>query len=302
MPQPGPEPDVLQACSPAKINLFLEVEGRREDGYHELTTVMGRVDLCDILNFRRTDDGRIRLRLAASGEERASPVSAGFPLDGQNLIVRAAAVLQEQSGTALGADIVVAKRIPLQAGLAGGSGNAAVTLRTLNRLWNCGLDESALGELADSLGSDIRFLLTGSRIAVCTGRGNRVRPLPFCGQLHGVLMIPSSGNATAAVFRTLRTGAGQADRRHPAALLRALQEGRMQGLSGLCFNRLQHAAAELNPDVDRILKQLRHTAGNAMVTGSGSACFALTESARQARLLASRLRSRTDDQVIPFCI
>ena len=301
MPPPHPEPDVLQVRSPGKINLFLEVEGRREDGYHELTTIMGRIDLSDILRFRRRNDGRIRLRPADAGEN-PSPVSSGFPLDRSNLIVQAAAALQQRTGTSLGADITIAKRIPLQAGLAGGSGNAAVTLRTLNRLWNCGLDESALGELADSLGSDIRFLLTGSRIALCTGRGNHVRPLPFCGRLHGVLMIPSSGNATDAVFRTLRTSAGQPDRQRPETLLHALREGRMRRLSGLCFNRLQNPAATLNPDVRRVLEQLRHTAGNAMVTGSGAACFALTGSARRARLLASRLRSCSDDRVVPFRI
>ena len=174
--------------SPAKINLFLESCGRRADGFHELQTVMARTDFCDVLRFTARHDDEIVLSLTQSPRIAGRRI-VGFPLDETNLIARAARALCSRAGVTRGADIVVQKNIPSEAGLGGGSGNAAVTLRTLNQLWGVHLPDTELHQVAASLGSDINFLLNGCRVGLCTGRGQHVTPLCVRSTLHGVLEL-----------------------------------------------------------------------------------------------------------------
>jgi len=151
--------DALVVWAPAKVNLFLEVLARRPDGYHEINTLMVTVSLYDTLEFKEEASGAIRLRCDQPN------LSTGA----DNLVVRAAELLRRRSGCARGADIGLAKRIPLAAGLAGGSTDAAAALVGLNRLWGLGLAEAELAGLAAELGSDIPFFFAAPA-AWCTGR------------------------------------------------------------------------------------------------------------------------------------
>ena len=168
----------VEVLAPAKLNLFLEVLGRRPDGYHEIETVMVAISLCDTLTFRDDPSGAIRLRCS----DPALPVGA------DNLVIKAADRLREATGCRRGAEIDLTKVIPAQAGLAGGSSDAAATLAALDRLWDLRLAPERLDALAAEVGSDVPFF-NHVPAAVCRGRGERVEPvslmqtLQFCSGL-----------------------------------------------------------------------------------------------------------------------
>ena len=168
----------LRVRAPAKINLHLEVLGLRSDGFHELAMVMQTIDLCDELRFHPSADGRITL--ACNRPE--------LPTDGDNLIVRAAELLRAHAGLPeLGARIDLDKRIPVGAGLAGGSSDGAAALVGLNALWGLGFDRGALQAMAARLGSDMPFCLDGGT-QLCFGRGEVLEPVPPL-PAHGLLLI-----------------------------------------------------------------------------------------------------------------
>ena len=152
--------------SPAKINLHLEVIGKREDGFHELAMIMQNIDLSDYLEFQINNEGLIKL------DSDCNDLS----LSSDNLIVKSANLLRKKSNTDYGVNIFLRKNIPIGAGLAGGSSNAAATLIGLNRLWNLSLDKKKLCSLASTLGSDIPFFINGG-IQLCFGRGEILEKL-----------------------------------------------------------------------------------------------------------------------------
>ncbi|MCA9080691.1 MAG: 4-(cytidine 5'-diphospho)-2-C-methyl-D-erythritol kinase [Planctomycetaceae bacterium] len=277
--------------APAKLNLFLEVLGRREDGFHDLETLMLSVGLYDSLRLAAADGGEIRLRL----EGCHVPLSAPLQVDDTNLVVRAARLLQTHTGSQQGVRIELTKRIPVEAGMGGGSSDAAATLVGLNRLWQLGLSSGELHALAAQLGSDVNFFLDSAPAALCHGRGEQIAMVPMAGPLPFVILKPKSGCPTGAIFRTLQLGGAM---HGPDRLLSALAVGNWKGFRSECYNALQAPAEELNSDVGRALSLLN---GNDVVTagmtGSGSACFGLCRSVRQARMLANRLRQQFDGQV-----
>ena len=261
-------PEFLQRNSPAKINVFLEVHGKRADGFHELETVMLRTDLCDVITFERCDTQRLSLHMA----DTSSPEAArGFPLDDSNLILRAATSLLESQHVKQGARIVIDKKIPAEAGLAGGSSNAATALMGLNLLWNLDLSLRDLHRIAANLGSDINFFLADSEAAVCRGRGEQVTPIPVGGELHFVAARPSTGNATAEVFSRLPPGT---EFRTSSAVVEALRTGSPERLSTAIHNRLTPAAAATNPEMAAMIQQMRVITNRPVfMSGSGSTCF-----------------------------
>lgn len=176
--------------APAKINLSLEILGKRRDGFHELVSVMQEVTLCDELAISPANE----LRLEVQGE--CGPVS-------DNLALRAANLLRRSTETGRGASMTLRKRIPVGAGLGGGSSDAATALIALNRLWESGHDCRALLGMASALGSDVPFFLTGGT-ALVTGRGEHVFPLSFPGTAWYLLTNPSIHVSTAKVFAALR--------------------------------------------------------------------------------------------------
>lgn len=197
----------LTLPAPAKVNLYLQVLGRRPDGYHELVTVLQTVDLCDDVTVtlrpraRRAPAGRPDVRM---GLRAPAP---GVPDGPENLARRAAVALLDRSGAAgdVGVDIGLAKRIPAGGGLGGGSSDAAAVLRALDRLLGSPVGESGLAEIAAGLGSDVPFFLHGGT-ALCTGRGERVLPLAPPRPFGLTLLLPPFPTATAAVYAALGAG------------------------------------------------------------------------------------------------
>lgn len=243
--------------APAKLNLFLHVTGVRNDGYHLLQSVFVRIDWQDTLDFWvRTDSAAITRE------------DVTVPLPAQDLTVRAARALQQAGGVALGAHIRVDKSIPSEAGLGGGSSDAAATLLALNRLWRLDWPLERLLPLAASLGADVPFFLVGSNAWV-EGVGEQITPLQERVTLpptRFVVVKPQQGAATAEIFR------------HPL-LNRSHQSATISGFAadpfGFGGNDLQMAAEQICPDVKKTIFLLKAAGFRGRMTGSGSAVFAV---------------------------
>jgi 4-diphosphocytidyl-2-C-methyl-D-erythritol kinase len=234
--------------APAKINLFLHIIGRRPDGYHLLQTAFQFLDHGDALRFAPRDDGAIRL---------LTPLP-GIP-EHQDLTVRAAALLQRHAGTSLGADISVEKRLPMGAGLGGGSSDAATTLVALNRLWGVDLPEGRLAELGLQLGADVPVFVHG-RAAWAEGVGERLTPMDLPEPWY-VVVIPPCHVATAEIF-----AAPELTRNVPPLTIPAF-------LSGAGSNVCEAVVCRRYPEVGRALAWLGAYT-QARMSGTGSAVFA----------------------------
>ncbi|MFO0910101.1 MAG: 4-(cytidine 5'-diphospho)-2-C-methyl-D-erythritol kinase [Isosphaeraceae bacterium] len=272
----------VEVLAPAKLNLFLEILGRRPDGYHEIETLMVAVALHDRLVFADEPSGEVAL----------SCDDPTLPTGRENLVMKAAIRLKESSGCPRGATIRLEKSIPAQAGLAGGSSDAAATLVALNRLWRLETPRDRLATLASEIGSDVAFFLDGP-MAVCRGRGERVEPLPPLGSsLSFVLVCPPVGLSTAEVYRNLTPP----DRPRPIGdVLDALAREGPAVLGRSLFNRLQPTAEALCPALGRVRQALEdlcpsHLDGHLM-SGSGSAYFGLARNPAAADDAARRLET-----------
>jgi 4-diphosphocytidyl-2-C-methyl-D-erythritol kinase len=268
----------LELQSPAKINLFLEVLGKRPDGYHALETVMLRTDFCDTLTFDRLDQPVIEFTCT----------DASLPTDDKNLVVRAARLLQAEFAPGQGARIHLAKQIPHGAGLGGGSSNAATTVMGLNQLWELGLTTDQMSAIGARLGSDVPFFFYGPA-ALCQGRGEIVTTLNLTGSLNFVLFCPTVHCSTAEVFRRVQRVGPPKD---AAAVIAALETGSPTALAGELFNRLQDATELFKPELARVpeLMMLNQPAILAtLMTGSGSAYFGLCQNRADAQAAAAKL-------------
>lgn len=183
---------MIRLRAPAKLNLYLRVVGKRPDGYHELETVFERIDLADELTFEPEPHG---LRLTCD--------DPALPCDETNLVLQAARLLQRASGVRRSAHFHLTKRIPIAAGLGGGSSDAAATLRGLNTLWQLGWDRARLMELAAQVGSDAPFFLLDSPWAIGRGRGEVLEPVPAAASLLHVVVVPEERLSTREVFESL---------------------------------------------------------------------------------------------------
>ncbi len=285
--------------APAKLNLYLEILGRRSDGLHELETLLVPIDLADWLAFTPTappDDGSlggIVLDIRPCYPVRPPPATEQIPAGGSNLVVQALELLRARSGCRWGARIELVKRIPAAAGLGGASSDAAAALRLANRAWQLGWPQDRLAELAAEVGSDVPFFLSGET-AICRGRGElveRIAPMP---PLYFVVVKPPVALKTADVYRAydeLPHTVRQAERANRIAAV--LTSGRWPTGGDWLHNRLQAAAAVLSPWIERLrtifdrLDCLGH-----QLTGSGSAYFGVCRNAQHARRLASLLRTQ----------
>jgi 4-diphosphocytidyl-2-C-methyl-D-erythritol kinase len=245
---------------PAKLNLFLEVLGRRPDGYHDIATVMVPVDLCDTLEVREA--------------RRFSLEVEGARLPGLNTVEKAwRAVAKRKRIPAVRARLV--KRIPAGSGLGGGSSDGAAMIETLDVLFDLGLDRH---EVAAEIGSDVNFFLERGP-ALCTGRGEITLPLASLPPLHAVIVWPGFSLSTASVYARVL----------PVPPPRSALEF-LDSFAPL-FNRLETAAFALHPELAAIWKRLRKYLPEARMTGSGSALYGLCGSGAEARRLARRIGS-----------
>jgi len=255
--------------APAKLNLFLHVLGRRNDGYHLLDSLMVPIDWCDSLHFERREDGALARH------------DLGPALPADDLCLRAARALQAASATPLGADISIEKRVPWGAGLGGGSSDAASTLLALNRLWGLEWPLDRLLPIGLALGADVPFFL-GAGPARAGGIGERLVPVNVPARWFAVVK-PAAALETRAIFASPQVterveaariaGFSEAER-SPATGDAEPREDGPQLASGYGRNDLQAAAEELCPDVARAAAVLHATFGNSRMTGSGSAVFA----------------------------
>ena len=248
--------------APAKLNLFLHVTGRRDDGYHLLQSLFVLIDWCDVLHFeRRNDAGLARHDL-------------GAVLPPDDLCLRAARLLQAESGSALGADITIDKNLPWGAGLGGGSSDAASTLLALNRLWGLHWPRGRLAALALRLGADVPFFVGGHNAWV-EGVGEQLTPMPALPRGWFAVVKPPQGIATQAIFSHPAL-----PRKTPAATILGSLEDAGDGIGVLEWaqqvgrNDLQTVAQALIPEVAQAAGWLEARFGNSRMTGSGSAVFA----------------------------
>jgi 4-diphosphocytidyl-2-C-methyl-D-erythritol kinase len=288
----------LTLRAPAKVNLSLRVLAKRPDGYHDLETLMVAIGLWDTLHFTcGHDEGPISLQvrvLTGRGSVATSTAAeTSVPVlcpEADNLVWKAADLLRREAGESRGVSIHLEKRIPWQAGLAGGSSDAATTLLGLNRLWGLDWPLERLRELGARLGSDVPFFLAGSSAAVCRGRGELVEPVSLGRSLPLVVLKPPSGLSTPLVFRHCRPEADSTS--DCAALVTDLRAGHLaRGATRLC-NSLQTAAESLNEDVRnaRAAFQRLPFLGHRM-SGSGTSWFGLCRNWSEALSLGARLRA-----------
>ena len=282
----------LEILAPAKLNLFLEVLDKRSDGFHEIETLMYPVALYDTLVFHDDPGGqslRLTCQRASLSPAPGEGTSDTLPDGADNLVVRAVELVRQRHGVTRGARLRLFKRIPLAAGLAGGSSDAAAALLAANRVWRLGLSRAELAALAAELGSDIPFFLHGGP-AVCRGRGEIIERAEGLGSLHFVVARPPVGLSTADVYRACRPSAKPS---RVAGLIDALRRGSLASAGGSLHNALQAAAETLSPWISRLSREFGQLdfLGHRM-SGSGTSYFGLCRHARHARRLAACLRAR----------
>ncbi|GAB6159220.1 4-(cytidine 5'-diphospho)-2-C-methyl-D-erythritol kinase [Desulfotomaculum varum] len=272
----------LRLNAHGKINLTLDVLGRRPDGYHQVEMIMQSIGLHDTLDFTYRP-GEIVLDVSGVS------VTAGE----DNLILKAARLLQQYAGEQAGARIRLHKEIPVAAGLAGGSSNAAAALRGLNRLWQLGLTDEQLNRLALQLGADVPFCLLGGT-AVARGVGELLTPLPPAPRFGVVLVKPPFGVSTAEVYRNLNLAA-LGRRPDTAAMAESLRQGDLPRVAYNLCNVLESVTLKWHPQLQQVKKELL-AAGclGVLMSGSGPTVFGLTEDEAAAMAVARRL-------VLPDC-
>ncbi len=266
----GMESAIKLTCpAPAKLNLFLHVVGRRPDGYHLLQTLFRFIDLHDTLHFILRKDGMVRRCNVVEGV-----------VEEQDLCVRAARMLQNETGCGLGVDIEVDKRIPIGGGLGGGSSDAATTLIALNRLWSLGLSRVRLMELGLRLGADVPVFVFGEN-AFAEGVGEKLVAYPLTEAWY-VVLFPPVQVSTAQIFAH-----PELTRNAVSITMRALSERHLSDERQL-LNDLQSVVCKLYPEVARYLAWLDKS-GKAMMTGSGACVFAEFASRGQAEAVIKQL-------------
>lgn len=284
--------------APAKINLYLEILGDRPDGFHELATIVQSVALSDRLEIRANGTQSFRLSCAHSQ----------VPLDDSNLALRAAHLMAAQFPEAYanfgGIDIHIEKNIPVAAGLAGGSGNAAAVLVGLDLIWNLGLTQPELQALGTQLGSDVPFSIIGGT-AIATGKGEKIASLPACGQLWAVLAkYDSIAISTPWAYQTYRhtygttypsdrqEQAARSHRIHSGKLVHALVHHDFARIGGELYNDLEKVVLPEYPLVAELRRQMAREGGlGTLMSGSGPAVFTLCEDKAAAQAIARTVRS-----------
>jgi len=276
----------LEKNSPGKVNLLLNILGKRPDGFHELETVLQPVNLCDRLTFERR---------GAAVELSCS--DAALPVDSRNLVYRAATGFLQTAKISDGVRIHLEKKIPLAAGLGGGSGNAATTLLALNKLFGQPLSAAKLGELAASLGSDVPFFLQNKPV-LATGRGEKIQPLDFFPALRDkafLLIHPGFGIATAWAYENLARfpAALNGKKSRAQELISLLQTNDLKMAAKKFYNSLEAPALEKYP-VLALFQEFLHAHGAlaALMSGSGSTTFAIAENQAAAESLAEKFKAK----------
>ena len=281
----------LKLKAPAKINLFLEVTGKRNDGYHDLATLFAKISLFDGLSIKKISRPGIRLKVINKAGLFLSETE-------DNIVYKAAHGFFEAFGIKQAVEIRLVKRIPMGAGLGGGSSDAAAVLKALTRLYgiNTGRNFKKLRDLALGLGSDVPFFLTDGTFASGTGRGEILKPLKAAGRLPFIVLVyPGAPVYTGSVYRALRSvpaGEKAVNIKKLKTLLKLLESGSsLENRGELLFNRLEEAVLPAYKAVREAKADLVKAGASAvMMSGSGSAVFALEKNRAVARKIAKTVR------------
>jgi 4-diphosphocytidyl-2-C-methyl-D-erythritol kinase len=290
--------------APAKINLYLEIIGDRPDGYHELAMILQSIELADRIDVRPLSTDIIRVRCN----------HPQVPTDKSNLAYKAAELMTVEFSDAFakygGVEIIINKQIPVAAGLAGGSTNAAAVLVGIDLLWNLGLTRSELEELGATLGSDVPFCIAGGTV-IATGRGEQLSPLPSLDTIYIVLAkYKSLAVSTAWAYKTYRASFGSSYIRdkdsltaraaavHSSAMVKAILHKDAQEISQKLHNDLERVVLPEYPQVSQLRETFAKIAGviGTMMSGSGPTVFALCESFEQAQQVKLHTREAIPDE------
>ena len=264
----------------AKLNLGLKILGRRSDGFHNILSVFQTVDLCDRLVFEPAKQGQIIL----------SCDDADLPTGPENLVYKAVLAFRSHTGMDRGVSVVIEKRIPMAAGLGGGSSDAAAVLRVLNRVWDAGLSDGELREIGASIGSDVPFFVRQKGTAVVSGRGEIMRYVPWSADVAYVLVCPGfqvhTGWAFANYKKTL-TGHGEYD-----SFINSVKDLPVSGFWGRIENDFLPLIVQSHPETRDILSRLTDAGAiAASMSGSGSTLYGVFESRDVAEAVWARFRS-----------
>lgn len=269
--------------APAKINLALDVLYKRPDEYHEVEMVMTTVDLSD----------RIELSPLPEDEIRIVSENRFVPNDQRNLAYQAAQLVKHTYHIREGVEIFIEKQIPVAAGLAGGSSDAAAVLRGLNRLWELDLEADQLAELGAKIGSDVSFCVYGGT-ALATGRGEQIKELPTPPPCWVVLAKPSIGVSTQAIYQNLNLY----DVEHPnvQSMIQALEISDYHEMCARIGNVLEPITSALHPEVDQIKNHMNEFGADAvLMSGSGPTVFGLVQQESRAHRIYNGLRGFCDE-------
>ncbi|WP_394239424.1 4-(cytidine 5'-diphospho)-2-C-methyl-D-erythritol kinase [Niallia oryzisoli] len=272
----------LLVKAPAKINLSLDVLHKRPDGYHEVEMIMTTIDLAD----------RLELTLLDRDEIRIISHNRFVPDDQRNLAYQAALLLKNRFSVHKGVAITIEKTIPVAAGLAGGSSDAAAALRGLNKLWNLGLTIHELAELGAEIGSDVSFCVYGGT-ALAKGRGEVITPLPAPPTCWVVLAKPFIGVSTADVYRRLELSTIT----HPntKSMIQAIEANDFSSVCANLGNVLEDVTLRLHPEVAQIKEQMKRFGADAvLMSGSGPTVFGLVHHDSRMQRVYNGLRGFCD--------
>ena len=278
--------DTLRVRAHAKINLYLNVLGKRDDGYHELETIFHSIALHDDVIIRLSDAKKITVRCA----------HPGVPNDARNLAYRAAQCLSDAVGGMGGVAIDIYKRIPVAAGLAGGSANAAAVLHGINQLYGCGFTQTELMQMGVGLGADVPFCLHGGA-AFGRGIGEVLTPLPALSDTPILLLNPGIAVATANIFKKLHFFLTNGEK-CSIIIETFVKKGELVGIGANLYNRLEMPAFIAHPEIAALKSQLSTQADchGALMTGSGATVFGLMQDIAAAERSASRFQNN-----VAFC-
>ncbi|GAA0353411.1 4-(cytidine 5'-diphospho)-2-C-methyl-D-erythritol kinase [Bacillus horti] len=265
--------------APAKINLTLDVLHKRDDGYHEVEMVMTTIDLADQLHFTLREDKKIILDCSASY----------VPTDQRNLVYQVAKLLQERFGVEQGVSVYIEKNIPVAAGLAGGSSDAAMAIKGLNELWKLNLSIEQMAEIGAEIGSDVPFCIYGGT-ALATGRGEIIHPLPSPPPFWVILAKPPIGVSTGNIYRKLKASEIT---EHPNTerMIEAIKEKDFPTMAATLGNVLEEVTLKEHPQVQRIKERMQKDgADGVLMSGSGPTVYAITQKESKVQRLYNALK------------
>ncbi len=282
--------------SPAKLNLFLKIHNKHLDGFHDIVTLFQRIDLRDEISFVPTSDKAIRIVCD----------HPHVPVGPKNLVYKVAQILQNESSVSRGVQIEIKKRIPVAAGLAGGSSNGATALLGLNQVWSLGLSRAQLLSYARRIGSDVAFFLHDTSWALGTGRGDKIRKLGIKANLWHILVVPHIKMYSGKVYQEFRLPqVPPKSANKPATnlltkinddaniLTRNLRTGNILEVGHLLSNDLEETIIGMCPRLQKVKERLKLLgAKGVMISGSGPAVFGLTDNQKEAQAIKTVLLKR----------